>query len=808
MSAMKPILRSLSKIFWALFSIALTFALIIAIALTFFEAELPNVTALKDVHMQVPLRIYTADGKLMSQFGVKRRTPVTLDQVPKTLIHAVLATEDARFYEHHGVDPVGVARAAVAVIASGQKVQGASTITMQVARNFFLTKRKTYSRKLKEILLALKIDRELTKDKILELYLNKIYFGNRAYGVAAAAEVYYGVSLDQLTLPQMAMLAGLPQAPSTNNPITNPQAAVKRRNHVLARMLEVGYIDKATYEKAIKAPVTAKYHGLMIEAYAPYVSEMVREAMVDEYGKQAYEKGLSIYTTIDSTLQFAANKALEKGLMDYNERHGFFPPENNLGVFDEVAWTKALSDLPKTNRLQPAAVTQVNEQTITALLSNGESIQINQSGWGWARPALDHGYVGSLPKVATELVSVGDQIYVEQKNQTWFLSQWPMVQGAIVSLNPTDGAILALSGGFNYDASHFNRAIQAERQPGSNFKPFIYSAALEKGYTLATLINDAPIVQEDTGENALWRPTNDTEQFYGPTPLRIGLIKSRNLVSIRLLQQIGIPYALNYVQRFGFDPNALPNSLSLALGTGLVTPLEIASGYAVFANGGYHVQPFFIQEIDGENSTILFKAKPARACEKCLVRKSVLPQEMPNPMAPHVLTLQNAYLMTHVMRGVIEHGTGRAARVLKRRDLAGKTGTTNKQVDAWFSGFNSNVVTTVWVGFDNLRSLYEYGAKAALPIWIDYMRAALKGTPEATMPEPEGMITVRIDPETGLLAGPSQKRALFEVFRQQYAPRTYSANAGAPPAQEGADAGAASEDSSGAEDVDDQQHLF
>jgi len=742
------------------------------------ELQLPNVETLKDVHMQVPLRIYTQNGKLIAQYGAKRRIPVTLKQVPKQLIQAVLATEDARYYEHPGVDLIGMIRAAKVVLTSGRKSQGASTITMQVARNFFLSRKKTYTRKINEILLALKIDKELSKQKVLELYLNKIYLGNRAYGVAAAAKVYYGKTLDQLTLPEMAMIAGLPQAPSRNNPIENPQGALKRRNHVLSRMLEVGFITKKQYESAIKAPLTAEYHAQTIQVKAPYLAEMVRETMVDEYGKSAYDKGLSVYTTISSKMQLAVNASLHDGLLAYDKRHGYRKPTENLGKYDPQKWAEALKNKDVIDDLYPAAVISIDNQSIQALMVDGKTVTISWSGLSWARPELEDGYVGALPKQASDIVRLGDIIrIVKNKTGQWILTQIPQVQGAMVVLEPQNGAVLALSGGFDYDRSNFNRAIQAERQPGSNFKPFIYSAALAKGYTLATMINDAPVVMRDTGENQLWRPMNDTMKFYGPTPLRTGLIKSRNLVSIRLLQAIGISYALNYIKRFGFDSNTLPNTLSLALGSGTVTPMQIANGYAVFANGGYRVNPYFIQRIDDQTGKMLFQAEPIKACLSCITNPTPSPTEIPQPPASRVITPQNAYLITETLRGVIQSGTGRGALVLHRSDLAGKTGTTNNQVDAWFSGFNSNIEATVWVGFDNLKPLKEYGARAALPIWIQFMRVALEGTPEATMPQPPGIVTVRIDPHTGLLATPDSQDAKFEVFRKEYAPQTVTPSA-------------------------------
>lgn len=623
--------------------------------------RLPDVSVLNDAHMQVPLQVYSADNKLIAEYGAKRRAPVSLDQVPPQLIQAILATEDARFYSHPGVDFIGIARAAVAVISSGRKVEGASTITMQVARNFFLTRKKTYSRKIKEILLAIKIDRVLTKQKILELYLNKVYFGNRAYGVAAAAEVYYGKSLSQLTLPEMAMIAGLPQAPSRNNPLTNPTNALKRRNHVLKRMLEVGYINQAVYEKATQAPLTAHYHEEKIHVHARYVAEMAREAVFAMYGERAYDSGLKVYTTITSDMQNDAVQALQSGLTAYSVRHG------------------------------------------------------------------------------------GSQ------NAT------PKVQGAIVVLNPKTGAILALQGGFDFQLSPFNRVLQAERQPGSSFKPFLYSAAFEKGYTLSTTVNDAPIMMRDSGENAWWRPENDTQEFYGPTRLRVALAQSRNLVAIRLLRDIGIPYALNYIQRFGFDAQELPNSLSLALGSGVVTPMQLTAGYAVFANGGYRVAPFFIEKIVAQNNTVLYQAAPQ------------------NPVA--VITPQNAYLITQGLHEVIKSGTAKAAMSLNRHDLAGKTGTTNDQVDAWFAGFNNNLLATVWVGFDSSeKSLHEYGAQAALPIWMQFMKAALVNQPEASMPQPPNIITARVDAQTGLLASAADKNALFEVFQKDELPKQVAQN--------------------------------
>lgn len=798
---------------WALLSLFFTGILIVALLYVYMQLQLPSVDALKDVSLQVPLRVYTSDGKLIAEYGSKRRIPVKLNQVPKQLIEAVLATEDARFYEHPGVDLIGLVRAAKVVILSGRRVQGASTITMQVARNFFLSSQKTYSRKINEILLALKIDRELPKDKILELYLNKIYFGTRAYGVASAADVYYGKTLDQLTLPEMAMIAGLPQAPSRNNPIENAKAAMERRDHVLKRMLELGYINEKQYEDAIKTPNTAKYHASFNEVKAPYIGEMVRETMVEEYGQGAYDNGLVVYTTVPSALQQDANRAMRNGLMAYDQRHGYRTPTENLGDYNRDVWLTTLQKMPTVDGISPAVVMSVADRSVEILMQNGQTATIPWAGLAWARPELQDGYVGASPQTASEIVKPGDVIrIITQTNGDIRLSQIPQVEGAFVAMNPQNGAILALVGGFNYDRSNFNRAIQAQRQPGSNFKPFVYSAALDKGYTLASIINDAPVVIHDTGINALWRPMNDTQKFYGPTTLRVGLTESRNLVSIRLLQAIGISYAIDYVKRFGFDPNALPHSLSLALGTGLVTPMQIANGYSVFANGGSRVNPFFIEHIEDQHHQVLYQAKPLVACSACITNPTPPTDQIPNPMAPQVITPQNAFLVTQVLKDVIRTGTGKKALVLGRTDLAGKTGT-NGETDAWFSGFNSNLEVTVWVGFDNLKILKEMGAAAALPIWIDFMKSALQSAPEATMPQPPGIVMMKINPKTGALAGSSQPNAKFEMFMQDHLPQqnaptapstgASSSSSGVPdndtPSDSGSDSGGSSTDA---------QHLF
>jgi penicillin-binding protein 1A len=772
---MSKIKRGFSYLFWTALSFTLTLVIVLGVVYIYLELQLPDVVAvLNDKHLQVPLRIYTSDGKLIAQYGAKRRAPVTLDQVPKQLIHAVLATEDARYYSHPGVDLVSLFRASKAVISSGRKVQGASTITMQVARNFFLSSEKTYSRKIQEMLLALKIDKELSKDKVLELYLNKIYFGNRAYGVAAAAEVYYGKKLNQLTLAQMAMLAGLPQAPSKNNPLQNPKSALVRRNHVLERMYEVGFINKKTYLNACKEPNTARFHGQEVQVRAPYMAEMVRQLMVQQYGFAAYDSGFRVYTTLHSRLQMDASKALDDGLLAYSKRHGFRPSGVNLGMPDPTnlsVWEETLRKMDNLEHLRPAAVITVNPSSVDALLPNGEQINIAWSGLSWARPALEDGYVGKAPSQASDIVTEGDVIWVQRDTSgVWNLAQIPKVQGAIVSLNPQDGGIVAISGGFDYETSNFNRAVMARRQPGSNFKPFIYSAGLAKGFTLASTINDAPIVLRGATADEFWRPMNDDKKFYGPTRLRVALVESRNVVSVRLLEAIGIKYALNYMRNFGFDPESLPRSFTLALGTASVSPLQIATGYTVFANGGYRVTPYFLQKIVDENGKVIYEAKARQACPACITDPNLPKDERPSNPAPQVLTPQNAFLVTQAMRDVIQSGTARAVKALNRSDLAGKTGTTNDQVDGWFSGFNSQLVTSVWMGFDNLASLHEWGAQTALPIWMQYMGEALKGREESTMPRPPNIIVSRIDPATGQLARASQRNAIYEYFTQDHVP--------------------------------------
>ena len=749
------------------FSSLVLSAMILVGCIYFYLAwRLPDVAQLKDARLQVPLRIYSSDGKLLGEFGEKKRIPVALNQVPKQLIQAILDTEDQRFFEHPGVDFIGLIRAAKAVFASGRKSQGASTITMQVARNFFFNSDKTYARKLNEIMLALKIDQAFSKQEILELYLNKIYLGQRAYGVASASHVYYGKNLNELTLAELAMLAGLPQAPSRANPVVNPEAALERRNHVLTRMYDDGHIDAASYKKAIASPNTASYHeGVVAEIQAPYVAEMVRQAMVEQFGQDVYDRGYTIYTTIDSRLQNAANQSLRNGVIAYDRRHGYRGAEQNLGepsknkVHD---WRHTLQGISTINNLIPAAVIAHNEEGITALIANGTEINLP-----WSKLSLA---VGNDNKNNGQ-IKLGDVIRIEKGNDNqWRLGQIPEVEAALVSLNPQNGAIAALTGGFAYNKSNFNRATQADRQTGSAFKPFIYSAALDKGFTLASVINDAPVVIADTA-TTIWRPQNDSGNFHGPTRLRVGLMKSTNLVSVRLLQSIGLSYALNYLQRFGFVRGQVSPGLSLALGATSISPVQLASGYATFANGGYKITPYFINTIKDQNDKVIFQAQPKIAPpyhEQSSDEEVNKPSPNPNS-AMRTIDIRNAYLMTDAMKDVIRQGTATKALSLNRHDLAGKTGTTNNQNDGWFCGFNGDLVTAAWVGFDKSQSIGEHGNQDALPIWIDFMGEALNDKPENAMPEPEGIVTSRIDPHTGLRAAPGQK-GIFEIFARKTAP--------------------------------------
>jgi len=741
-------------------------------ALTIYPT-LPDAAELKEVRYQVPLRILTRDGKLISEIGTQKRIPLRYDQIPERMTQAIIAAEDENFFSHPGIDPKGLARALYQLITTGHKKSGGSTITMQVARNFFLSRKKTFLRKLNEIVLALKIEHQLSKPEILALYLNKIFLGHRSYGVAAAAQTYYGKDIHELTLDEYAMLAGLPKAPSAYNPIANPERAKLRRNYVLRRMHELGFITEAEMKAAMAVPVHAKLSGARIEVEAGYVAEMARAWAEQRYGKQALEMGLTIITSLDSRLQQAANTAVRYGLLDYERRHGWRGPAGHLSpaqMVDEETVRQALESLPAPGHLKPAVIIDVNKKSARARLADGARVELPfDPALSWAAPFIDVNHKGPAPTSPFEVVKVGDLVYVEQRDRQWLLAQVPRVQGALASIDTHNGRVLALVGGFDYFASKFNRAVQGKRQIGSNIKPFLYSAALDKGYTAATLINDAPVVFHDKALEDVWRPENDSGRFYGPTRLRVALTHSRNLVSIRILQDIGIKYAIDYISRFGFPRDELLRhaDLSLALGTPQFSPWQVVRGYSVFANGGYLVDPWFIDSVRDFNGNPDYEAQPKTACS------SDAPCLPDDPLAaPRVISPQNAYITTTLMQDVIRHGTGRRARVLKRNDIAGKTGTTNEQKDAWFSGFNPKIATTVWVGYDEPASLgrREFGSRAALPIWIDYMRIALADMPEQPFPQPTGLVKVPIDPKSGRAVSAGTPGAIEEIFREAFAP--------------------------------------
>jgi penicillin-binding protein 1A len=731
----------------------------------YIEYVLPDIDALNTVHLQVPLQIYTQDKKLIAIFGEKRRVPIPYDQIPKPLIQAVLATEDQRYFQHAGVDLPGLGRAALQLVLTGRKLQGGSTITMQVARTFYLTRQKTFGRKIREILLAIKIEHKLKKEKILELYLNKTFLGNRAYGVEAAAEIYYGKHLNELTIDQFAMLAGLPKAPSKLNPIANPKAALKRRDHVLGRMHDEGYIDNDTYNKAINEPLKASYHDLQTEVKAPYVAELVRAQLEQMYGDSIYTDGFKVYTTVNSHLQQTANLAVRDNLIAYDQRHGYRGPSANWGIpsiGNMQVWEEKLRKMPVINGLEAAVVVEVTPKTVTVLRANGDLTILQWDGMAWARKQISADYLGPRPRSAEKIAQLGDVVRIFPTIDGFIFAQLPKAEAGLVALNPQNGAILSMVGGFDYVSSNFNRITNANRQPGSSFKPFVYSAALEKGYTLATVINDAPIVIENPTDNSLWRPQNSNHKFYGPTRLRVALMQSRNVVTIRLLALMGLPYAVNYLAKFGFNHAQLPPSLSLALGTAMVTPLQMAQAYAVFANGGLRVVPYIIDSITNSQDQVIYQAKPLIACTANCGEDVAI--------APRAISAQNAYLITSTLRDVIQHGTATLAKQLGRMDLAGKTGTTQSQVDAWFAGYNPDLVAIAWVGFDQPQSLHEYGARAALPMWMQFMQSALKGKPEHFMEQPAGVVGIRVDPYTGNRASPSDSDALFEYFMLPHVP--------------------------------------
>jgi len=719
--------------------------------------ELPDIKVLRNVQYTQPLNVYSQDGLLIEQFGEKIRTPTTIDKIPKTLINAFISAEDGSFYTHYGVDFIGLTRAAIQLILTGKKKQGGSTITMQVARNFLLSNQKTYTRKLKEIILSFQIEQEFTKNEILELYLNKIYLGQRAYGVAAAAEIYYNRPLAELTLAELSMIAGLPKAPSSYNPISNPSRALLRRNYVLKRMLYLEYTSQQDYDTAIQAAITAGSYTTQRELYAPYIAEMVRNEIINLYGEETtYSAGLKVYTTIKSDLQNTAVSALRNNLHSYSERYSY-------QINKAQKLTLKASD--KIGDTVPATVLEINKNQLTAQTQKEEMVTLYWKDSPWSTKYDPHSK--KTQKIASflDIIELQDTIRLRKVDGQWRLAQIPQAESAFIALDPKNGAILALSGGYAYFNNKYNRVIQAKRQPGSGFKPIIYTTALEHGYTAASMINDAPIVDtNDSTQESEWRPENYSHKFYGPTSIRSALRKSRNLISVRLLRSVGIPAATETALHFGFTEKQLPQKLSLALGSGYASPLQMARMYAVFANGGFLINPFFIERIESSTGEILFQADPVTACIDCAEKS-----------APQIITPQINFLMNTLLRDVVQRGTATKAKGLQRTDLAGKTGTTNDQKDAWFNGFTPHLVGIAWVGRDNSRSLgrWETGGKAALPLWIDFMRYALKDKAEEEFVMPEGISKVLIDSEEGLLAREKSPSSIWEFFRTEFIPTQY-----------------------------------
>jgi penicillin-binding protein 1A len=824
----------------------------------YFKPSLPSANTMRDVQLQTPLKVYSRDGRLIAQLGEKRRTPVRYDDIPDVVIEAFLAAEDDRFFEHPGFDYQGIIRAVANLLMTGSRSQGGSTITQQLARVYFLTRDRTFARKAKELILATQIEQEFSKEEILSLYLNKIFLGQRAYGIGAAAEVYFGKRLAELNVAEAAVIAGIPKAPSVLNPVSNVERTTERRAYVLRRMLELDFIDEDAYEEALATPVQSRLHGPRVELEAPYVAEMVRADMIRQFGNDAYIAGYKVITTIDSRLQTAAQNALRTSLLEYDRRHGYRGPVATDLLVDldpeipaemlQIELARRLQSFPQYDYLYLGIVMGTDK-------SNAAEVFLPQFGFvsvPWEqlkwRPYIDDNRIGTAPDSAADIVAEGDAIYLLQTAEKgWMLAQLPNVQGAFAALDPRDGATVALCGGFDFFSSSFNRAVQSKRQPGSSFKPFIYSAALENGYTTATLVNDAPVVFNDAALEETWRPENYSRKFHGPTRLREALVRSLNLVSVRILLGTGIGTAIEHIKAFGLPESALPRNTSLALGAGGISPWDIAAGYASFASGGYRVDHYLVERVLDADNNIVFEADNRYVCPACespwvsAATKSdetlskakqaaaigeptadplitIVPRqsepafggdEVPkyrdtkemiahgmewqpsrtetpafyksrhNP-AKRAITAENAYLIYDMMRDVIQRGTGRRARELGRRDLAGKTGTSNERRDAWFSGYNGNLVATAWVGFDEARSLGagEEGSRTALPMWKYFMAEALQDAPDGSINQPPGILTVRIVPDSGLVAPAQYSGAIFELFREGDVPDLHAKGSG------------------------------
>lgn len=821
----------------------------------YLKPQLPDVATLKDVQLQTPMQVYSRDGKLISQFGEKRRVPVTFDEIPQDLIDALIATEDSRYYDHYGIDPIGIARAVAVVAMSGSAKQGASTITQQLARNFFLSNEKKIMRKIKEMFIAIHIEQLLTKQEIMELYVNKIFLGYRSYGFGAAAQVYFGKELNELSLSELATLAGMPKAPSTMNPIYSIERATNRRNVVLGRMLAEEYISQEEYELAKSEQLTGNYYGAEIELNAPYVAEIARAWMLERYGEEAYTSGMRIVTTLDSKLQKAANEAAINNLLAYDERHGYRGAEADVWkegepVLAEAGLKKHLRQQPTYGKLRPAIVTRIKEKAAQVYIKGRGYAELTWDGMKWARKFITDDKQGPAPQAASDILTPGEQIWVRpltitqlednaegepQFEYSWKLSQVPNANTAFVALNPQNGAVLSLVGGFNFVHNKFNRATQSLRQVGSGIKPFIYSAAIDKGMTLASLVNDAPINQWDEAGGTAWRPKNSPPTYVGPARLRLGLAQSKNVMAVRVLREVGLDDTRDYLTRFGFEKDKLPRSETIALGAGSLTPVKMAQGYSVFANGGYYVEPFYIERVEGPYGDLEYQAEPKVVCNSDCGEKlpALISQATPteeqaadeqpeevsfqsevaaltevdveeeSQYAPQVISEQNAFLVREMLysnvwgggnwrAGTGWNGTGWRAQKLKRRDIGGKTGTTNDSKDAWYNGYGPGIVATAWVGFDshdrklgrtsknsNLSNDEqsvggEAGAKTAQPAWVDFMKVAMEDVPQQNKALPPEIVRVRIDRESGLLTRKSDATSMFEYFVQGTQPTEFS----------------------------------
>lgn len=821
------ILKFFLKIFFALFICGL----IIGIAgYAYYSKDLPDVATLKEVKLQTPMQVLSKDGELIAIFGERRRTPLQYNQIPPQVVNAVIATEDARFNEHFGIDPIGIMRAMYIGITQHGFSQGGSTITQQVAKNFFLTPEKSIARKVREMILAIRMEKELSKEEIMTLYLNMINFGSRAYGVGAASYTFFGKTPEQLTVDEAALLAGLPNAPSAFNPIAHPERALTRRNWVLGRMLDQSYITQAEYDEAIKKPLNVSYHEPQIEFSAPYVAEMARQFMYDKFGENAYTDGYKVYTTISKTDQVAANEAVQKHIVDYDIRHGYRGPEKELWQKNETPWNAEqiqaiLNKYPCHVGMCPAVVTESNDTQATAVLTDKSNITINFQGMKWARRFISDTRQGASPKKVTDVLKAGQLIWVKKNNDIWELAQIPAVNAALVSLDSDNGAIKAIVGGYDFNLSKFNRATQALRQLGSNIKPFIYTSALEQGLTMATLLNDAPIVR--TTGSVTWRPKNSPPTYAGPLRMRIGLGMSKNVMMVRALRAVGLNYAATYLERFGFPKENISYNESLALGSASFTPLQVARAYSVIANGGYLIKPYLIERIEyDDRNGVIYQHQPLIACHDCDnddIAIGTMPVSLDNvenesnesgneepeqanlnpednlilpdingenstnvtpKYAPHTVNSGIAFIMKDGLRSIVFggsdwNGTAWRVKALGRKDVGGKTGTTNASKDVWFSGFGGNIVTTVWMGFDDHRRELgrtyraEAGAVTANPVWVDYMKVALQDVPIVQDKQPANVVSVTIDQRTGLLPQ-SGSKTMSEYFIKGTEPTTYA----------------------------------